>query len=250
MTETVQNATPTGAPAPGWYPDPGGSGGRRWWSGQGWTETVQLPPASPQAQPPASPTPPAPVPLPAPPAPPAPVAAPAEPPPFGTPGSPFGRSAAPTHQRSGSPSTPTALVVGIGLAVLVVVAGLVLLIMKLTSGDGGTPSAGTGGPRGPAAQASAKLDAQSLATAEETIYSERQAYLPVAATTAVISLGQTVVHLSPQNSASVAVNPSGTGYCILVVSKSPTSGASSTVVYVSTDGGLEPSVVTTCPASY
>jgi uncharacterized protein YxjI len=31
-------------PPPGWYPDPAGSGGTRWWNGQGWTEHVQQPP--------------------------------------------------------------------------------------------------------------------------------------------------------------------------------------------------------------
>jgi uncharacterized protein YxjI len=36
-------ASPT--PPPGWYPDPAGSQGTRWWDGQGWTDHVQ--PASP-----------------------------------------------------------------------------------------------------------------------------------------------------------------------------------------------------------
>jgi uncharacterized protein YxjI len=31
-------------PPPGWYPDPAGSGGTRWWNGQSWTEHVQAPP--------------------------------------------------------------------------------------------------------------------------------------------------------------------------------------------------------------
>lgn len=30
-------AVPTGSPAPGWYPDPGGTGGQRYWDGQQWT---------------------------------------------------------------------------------------------------------------------------------------------------------------------------------------------------------------------
>ena len=40
-------------PPPGWYPDPAGSGGSRWWNGQGWTEHVQ-PAAAPPPPPPAA----------------------------------------------------------------------------------------------------------------------------------------------------------------------------------------------------
>jgi uncharacterized protein YxjI len=48
-------------PPPGWYPDPAGSGGTRWWDGQGWTDHVQ------QAALPSPPPPPTPVPPPPPP---------------------------------------------------------------------------------------------------------------------------------------------------------------------------------------
>ncbi|MGY2002021.1 phospholipid scramblase-related protein [Blastococcus sp. SYSU DS1024] len=44
-------------PPPGWYPDPAGGQGSRWWDGQGWTEHVQQaapPPPPPPQQPPAA----------------------------------------------------------------------------------------------------------------------------------------------------------------------------------------------------
>jgi len=45
-------------PPPGWYPDPAGGAGARWWDGQGWTEHVQQP--APAQQPAAAPQQPAP----------------------------------------------------------------------------------------------------------------------------------------------------------------------------------------------
>ncbi|MDK3257233.1 phospholipid scramblase-related protein [Blastococcus capsensis] len=37
----------TQSPPPGWYPDPAGTAGTRWWDGQGWTGSVQQAPAGP-----------------------------------------------------------------------------------------------------------------------------------------------------------------------------------------------------------
>ena len=45
----------TQPPPPGWYPDPAGGAGTRWWDGQGWTEHAQQPPAPAPAQQPVQP---------------------------------------------------------------------------------------------------------------------------------------------------------------------------------------------------
>ena len=95
----------------------------------------------------------------------------------------------------------------------------------------------------------AKLDARSLANAEETYFTEHQSYLPLTATIDILELGNSIVRLSPTDTATVTLNTAGTAYCIVVTTKSPTSPASSSVVYVSSKGGLLPSSVTRCPAA-
>ena len=155
------------------------------------------------------------------------------------------RAVAPTS--SGGAMTLTTKI-GIGILALLVVAGCAIWALKVGSG-GDSTAALPSGPRGPAAQAAAKLDALSLAAAEETVYAGRQSYLAIPTSSGVVEMGQTVVHLSPQDSASVTLNPSATGYCVVVTSASPTTQARSVAVYVSTLGGIQP-LATTCPASY
>ena len=266
MTETVQSTDPSGPPAPGWYADPGGSGGARWWNGQGWTETVRMPAPPVAAAPPAQPVPPAPeVPV-------APVidyviqAATADLPPvqpamsrFGGPAEPEqpvlpapgppGHRAPSHHQVAAGPSMSTRTKVLLAVVAVLVIAGCVLWFKLMSGSTAATPLGGFGGARGPAAAASTKLDAQSIATAEETVYSAQQVYLPFGPSTDIVVLGKTEIRLSPQNTASVVLNGSATGYCILVVSKSPTTGATSSSVYVSTLGGLQ-LLATSCPATF
>ena len=283
MSHTVRSAE-SSSPAPGWYADPGGSGGKRWWSGVGWTESVQLP-----AQPVAALHPPDTFGEPAVAA----VAAVAAAVPasqgatvFGQPAASAGTAGfvayaptAPATAQSGvsrfggpvadatvapPPAAPAApashgsvaasepalsrsLVIGL---VVAVVAAVSIGGLLWSRSSGGSAAPDTSGPRGPASVAAAKLDAQSLASSEETFFADHQKYLAVATTPGVIALGSAVVHLSPSDSASVVVDPAGVGYCISVVSRSATSSASSTVVYVSTAGGLQPDVVTACPAAF
>ena len=59
--ESTATAAPVAAAAAGWYADPSGTGGTRWWDGTAWTQNVQPPaPATPPPPPPQPAYPPAP----------------------------------------------------------------------------------------------------------------------------------------------------------------------------------------------
>ncbi|HEY1532101.1 MAG TPA: DUF2510 domain-containing protein [Galbitalea sp.] len=49
MSGDIQPSVPPSIPA-GWYPDPAGGNGKRWWDGRSWTQNVQVP-DTPQAAP-------------------------------------------------------------------------------------------------------------------------------------------------------------------------------------------------------
>jgi len=255
VTDTV-HAQPTAGPPPGWYPDPGGSSAQRWWNGAGWTEALQS-----VAAPAAAPVAPAPVVAPVAPAPVvAPTSAPAPTPapvpvqpaevPFGTP-----RVAAAGHarlhasptssNRSGASGKTIALIV----AAVVVLAALGLLAVKLTSGgsDDATGLVPTGTkasvPVTPA-QATVLSDSLTVATAEETAFTDNEAYVAVHVPSNRLVLNGQSVPLSAGNTATVTLASAGSAYCIRVV------GTSGVAVYVSDRGGRQPPSVTGCPPGY
>jgi hypothetical protein len=240
MTETVQDS----APAPGWYTDPGGSGGQRWWSGQGWTESVQMPAVAPAEVAPAVVAPAAVAVAPV-----APLAVSR----FGGPVDSVAAAPLPipaSHHRASTSDGPflaRGMIIGLAVGLVVALAAAVFVWSKLSSGGSASD---IGGERGPAAIVAAKADATSLAAAEETFNADHQKYIALSPTPGTIELDKTVVTLSAEDTASVVIDPSGVGYCILVVSRSPTTSASSTIVYVSTQGGLLSSLTTTCPANF
>ncbi|GAB3598958.1 hypothetical protein GCM10027586_01340 [Kineococcus gypseus] len=95
-----------------------------------------------------------------------------------------------------------------------------------------------------AADAGLKTDLRALAEAQETHYTDFQAYLPVAPTSTPTVVD--AIDLSPGNSVSVTLNAGGSAYCVLASNPR----ASRPWVYVSSAGGQQPASVTACPASF
>jgi hypothetical protein len=149
---------------------------------------------------------------------------------------------------------------GIAAAIVLVLAVGYFGYTKVSGGSDSSAAPGTSagplanlanlGDRGAVAVVVAKADMLNLAKAEETFFTDNQKYLALEPTTGVALLGNTQVNLSPQDTASVVLNQTGSGFCDLVTTTSPTTGARSTVVYVSTQGGLMPPSYTACPKNF
>ncbi len=259
------------APAAGWYPDPGGSTSLRWWDGGGWTTHLSTPP---QAVPAPAPAPaPAAAPVPAPVVPAAPVAPVVEPaayagdPRFGGPST----APMPTDARPPTPSAtpsataygpvpggrPTSHLVVAGVVALVLLVVAVLVGKSVLGGSGSSDSADqsgvTGGLLGPGNPqvAAMKADVLHIATTEETLFTDRQVFVAGASGKGGLVLGGQSIRLSSSGeTVQVVLSPSGVGYCIRAARTPAGGGGPQVVLYVSTQGGLQPPQITSCPAAF
>ncbi|WP_328295890.1 type IV pilin protein [Kineococcus sp. NBC_00420] len=93
-----------------------------------------------------------------------------------------------------------------------------------------------------AVDSSIKSDLKTIATAEETAYTDKNAYVAVAGGTGTLTIGDTV-KVSSGNTFTVKLVDT-TGYCI--EGSAATGKATQTWVYNSTAGGLQASSVTAC----
>jgi hypothetical protein len=264
-------------PAPGWYPDPAGSSSYRWWDGGSWTAHLRAPEpvaVAPAAQVPAPALTPAPAPAPAP----APTPAVATSPVVATVATEYvgdprfgGPGAAAAVDLNASPVAPPArrgtastgrlplgrsknqLVVA-GVAAVAVLVGAFFAGSALLGGSGATDdsSGGTGGllDQGNPRVVAMHADVLSIANAEENVFAATQAYTAVTTTTGPVTIAGHAIRLSGGATAQVGVSPSGTGYCVREARTPAGGGAQQVVVYISTQGGFQPSTVTTCPAVF
>ena len=101
-----------------------------------------------------------------------------------------------------------------------------------------------------AVDASMKSDLRTIANEEETYFTDNQAYLALATTTAP-SLNGNAVTLSNGNNVTVTLNGAGSAFCVVaarVAGKQP--GSQTGWVYVSSKGGIQGTGVTACPGTF
>jgi type IV pilus assembly protein PilA len=89
-----------------------------------------------------------------------------------------------------------------------------------------------------AVDASIKSDLRTIATEQETYFTDNQSYVSVAATTTP-TIGSTTVKISTGNTIKVSLNTAGTAYCIQGTNPKGTDTTNG-FLYVSNGGGLQP----------
>ena len=142
----------------------------------------------------------------------------------------------------------------LGVVVLLAVA---VLVGKTVLGGSGPAGSGAGqGLSGLAAAgnpqvAAMRSDVLSVATAEEDSFTAAQTYSAASGAGGQLKVGTTAVRLSAAGeSVTVVLSPSHLAYCIRATRTPAGGGDPQVVVYVSSTGGLQPALVTTCPATF
>jgi type IV pilus assembly protein PilA len=99
-----------------------------------------------------------------------------------------------------------------------------------------------------AVDSSMKSDARTIANEEETYFTDYQSYVATSGTAPVI--GATTVRLSTGNTATITLNTGNSAYCIVMDRVATAQPGTQKWVYVSSQGGLQPTGTVACPATF
>jgi prepilin-type N-terminal cleavage/methylation domain-containing protein len=100
-----------------------------------------------------------------------------------------------------------------------------------------------------AVDASLKSDLRTLANEMESQYTDSQAYpasITQASAGAAVTVGTSTVRVSANNSFTMVLNGTSDAFCL----KGTDTKATHAWVYISNQGGLQPSTTTACPSSF